>query len=83
MSYHYTLFGTRQVSNWIAFHFYFKSLLRDGTVIGQMEGNAENVNMMKSWLQNTGSPQSKIQRAEFRNQREVQQYSFDPFKIIR
>ena len=56
---------------------------RDGTVTGQMEGNVENVNMMKSWLQTTGSPQSKIEKAVFKNERQVQSYSFDTFRIIR
>merc|ERR1712029_318273 len=56
---------------------------RDGTVMGQMEGNIENVNMMKSWLQTTGSPKSKIEKAVFKKERQVQSYSFDTFRIIR
>ena len=56
---------------------------RDGTVTGQMEGNIDNVNMMKTWLQTTGSPQSRIQKAVFKNEKQIQNYSFDTFKIIR
>jgi len=56
---------------------------RDGTVRGELEGDVENVNLMKSWLQKTGSPQSRIDKAVFNNQRQINSYNFDSFRIIR
>ena len=56
---------------------------RDGTVKGELEGDLENVNLMKSWLQKTGSPQSRIDKAVFNNQRQINAYNFDNFRIIR
>ena len=56
---------------------------RDGTVVGALEGEMENVNMMKKWLESTGSPKSRIEKTVFSNQKPIDQYSFDTFKIIR
>ena len=38
---------------------------------------------MRSWLQTTGSPQSRIEKAVFRNQRQIDNFSYDTFKIVR
>ena len=56
---------------------------RDGTVTGELEGDTQNINNMKTWLQTTGSPSSRIEKAVFTNQRNIDKYSFDTFKIIR
>ncbi len=56
---------------------------RDGTVTGQLEGDQARVSEMRSWLETTGSPQSRIDRAEFRNVRQINNFSFEHFKIIR
>jgi hypothetical protein len=36
---------------------------------------------MKRWLQTTGSPQSRIDKAEFLNEKEIKTFTFDSFKI--
>lgn len=36
-----------------------------------------------NWLKSTGSPSSKIDKAEFRNQRDISEYTYDDFVIIR
>ena len=57
--------------------------LRDGTVTGELEGEQARVTEMRSWLETKGSPQSRIDRAEFRNIRQINNFSFEHFKIIR
>jgi len=52
-----------------------------GTVVGQMQGKEDSVNKMKSWLQKTGSPKSKIDRAEFKSIREIQKLEFASFDV--
>lgn len=37
----------------------------------------------KHWLENTGSPMSKIERANFANEREIKDYTFENFGIRR
>ncbi|XP_072932536.1 acylphosphatase-2-like [Epargyreus clarus] len=54
-----------------------------GTVQGQMEGPPDKVEAMKNWLKTTGSPSSKIDKAEFKNDKEVSDYSFNDFEIRR
>lgn len=49
----------------------------------RMQGAKENVNMMKTWLMKTGSPMSKIDHAEFKNEREVDVAEFPDFSIRR
>merc|ERR1712080_279916 len=49
---------------------------RDGTVKGQMEGSDSDVAAMKTWLEKTGSPQSRIDKAVFTNERQIDEYSF-------
>ncbi|KAJ3638238.1 hypothetical protein MTP99_001636 [Tenebrio molitor] len=52
-----------------------------GTVKGVMEGDANKIADMKRWLQTTGSPQSRIDKAEFLNEKEIKTFTFDSFKI--
>uniref|UniRef100_A0A8C4ZK55 Acylphosphatase n=1 Tax=Gadus morhua TaxID=8049 RepID=A0A8C4ZK55_GADMO len=40
-----------------------------GTVEGQLQGPGSKVAEMQSWLRTTGSPQSKIITAEFKNEK--------------
>ena len=55
-----------------------------GTVVGQAEGDAAAIADFKHWLMRTGSPKSRIQRAEFRAERDtVAEAQFDSFKIVR
>ncbi|XP_042889711.1 acylphosphatase-2-like [Penaeus japonicus] len=52
-----------------------------GTVVGQLEGPRDKVALMKDWLQRVGSPSSHITKAEFKNEREIQDYTFKGFTI--
>ncbi|XP_053653752.1 acylphosphatase-2 isoform X2 [Cherax quadricarinatus] len=51
------------------------------TVKGQLEGPREMVKLMKDWLKKTGSPSSRIDKVEFKNEREIQDYTFKNFSI--
>jgi acylphosphatase len=51
-----------------------------GTVEGTIQGKEDAVKKMKEWLSKTGSPQSKIERAEFRNERELTGLEYKDFE---
>ncbi|XP_011874450.1 PREDICTED: acylphosphatase-1-like isoform X5 [Vollenhovia emeryi] len=53
----------------------------NGTVVGHLEGEKGQIEEMKEWLRRTGSPQSRIDKAEFRNEKEISQLSFSNFEI--
>lgn len=40
-----------------------------GTVVGEAQGEAAKLREFRKWLQKTGSPKSKIDRAEFKEER--------------
>lgn len=50
-----------------------------GTVTGQMQGTSCAVDRMKNWLQKVGSPYSKIERADFANETEIPEFSYESF----
>ncbi|XP_044284183.1 acylphosphatase-2 isoform X5 [Varanus komodoensis] len=52
---------------------------RQGTVTGQVQGPEEKVNEMKAWLTSVGSPSSRIDRADFSNEREISKLDFNGF----
>ncbi|XP_030375954.1 acylphosphatase-2 [Scaptodrosophila lebanonensis] len=54
-----------------------------GTVKGQLEAPLSQINEMKHWLQNKGSPKSVIEKAEFSEAKEISAYTFDEFSIKR
>ncbi|KAJ0183140.1 hypothetical protein K1T71_001116 [Dendrolimus kikuchii] len=54
-----------------------------GTVQGQMQGPADKVQTMMHWLKYTGSPSSRIDKAEFRNEKDINEYTFDNFGIAK
>lgn len=54
-----------------------------GTVQGQLQGSASKVQMMQHWLQTIGSPQSRITKAEFKNEHTVDKLDFKDFKVVR
>ncbi|XP_066284288.1 acylphosphatase-2-like isoform X2 [Branchiostoma lanceolatum] len=54
---------------------------RRGTVEGVVQGQRELVQQMKHWLEFTGSPMSWIERATFRNEKDISKLDFDRFKI--
>ncbi|XP_037948648.1 acylphosphatase-2 isoform X1 [Teleopsis dalmanni] len=51
------------------------------TVKGQIEGTEAVFAEMKTWLETTGSPTSRIDRAEFSVVKETNAYNFDNFTI--
>ncbi|CAI9567228.1 unnamed protein product [Staurois parvus] len=53
----------------------------NGTVQGQIQGPLSRVREMQEWLQNKGSPKSRITEAKFHNQRDIQQLEFRSFSI--
>ncbi|KAJ8925267.1 hypothetical protein NQ315_009095 [Exocentrus adspersus] len=53
------------------------------TVKGVIEGNPSKIGEMKQWLQKTGSPQSRIDKAVFTNEKDISKFSYDSFKIKR
>ena len=54
---------------------------KKNTVEGEIEGTNDLIENMKNWLRNEGSPSSRIDQAVFKNEREVQQYSYTGFSI--
>ncbi|XP_043276684.1 acylphosphatase-1-like [Venturia canescens] len=54
---------------------------KGGSVVGRIEGEKSKVDDMKHWLQKIGSPQSLIDKAEFRNERDISELTFADFSI--
>ncbi|CAG9787907.1 unnamed protein product [Diatraea saccharalis] len=54
-----------------------------GTVLGHIQGPSEQIESMMQWLKTTGSPSSQIEKAEFRNQKDINEYNFTDFSIMR
>ncbi|XP_046554426.1 acylphosphatase-2-like [Haliotis rubra] len=54
-----------------------------GTVTGEVQGPEEDVSVMMNWLQNTGSPKSKIEKCEFSDKKTIEKYHFTGFEIVR
>jgi acylphosphatase len=52
-----------------------------GSVIGQLQGSRKALDAMKHWLQNTGSPQSRISKCIFSNESELEKAQFSDFKV--
>ncbi|XP_017462456.1 PREDICTED: acylphosphatase-2-like, partial [Rhagoletis zephyria] len=46
------------------------------TVKGQIEGTTETFEQMKHWLQKTGSPTSRIDKADFSETKKLQDFTF-------
>ena len=53
------------------------------TVKGELEGPSQKVANMKKWLEKTGSPASRIEKAVFSNERDVTEPFFANFEIRR
>ncbi|XP_058254884.1 acylphosphatase-1 isoform X3 [Hemibagrus wyckioides] len=52
-----------------------------GTVQGQLQGPASKVRQMQEWLKTTGSPQSRIIKADFSNEKKIENLAFKDFKV--
>ena len=55
----------------------------ENTVIGELQGQAIDVQKLKTWLRNEGSPKSQISKAVFEDKGTIKQYTFTDFSIIR
>ncbi|KAG7298808.1 hypothetical protein JYU34_017243 [Plutella xylostella] len=55
----------------------------EGSVQGYIEGPVEKVESMMDWLRNKGSPTSRIDKAEFKNLKDIETYQYDGFSIRR
>ncbi|XP_037041457.1 acylphosphatase-2-like [Bradysia coprophila] len=53
-----------------------------GTVKGQIQGSVRQIQEMQHWLQNVGSPSSKVERAVFTAPEKIDSPSFTSFKIL-
>ena len=53
----------------------------NNTVQGEIEGATDILENMKNWLRKEGSPSSRIDQAVFKNEREIQEYSYSGFSI--
>ncbi|XP_033497827.1 acylphosphatase-1 [Epinephelus lanceolatus] len=54
-----------------------------GTVQGQLQGPRSKVTQMQEWLKSTGSPQSRIIKAEFMNEKTVDSLEHSSFKVVK
>jgi acylphosphatase len=54
---------------------------QEGTVVGQIQGSEDKIKKMKEWLNKTGSPKSRIDRTEFKNEKHIEKFEFKEFKI--
>ncbi|XP_062397526.1 acylphosphatase-2 isoform X2 [Sardina pilchardus] len=52
---------------------------RQGTVIGQVQGPPDKIKEMKAWLSRVGSPSSRIDRAEFTNEKDISKLEIHGF----
>jgi acylphosphatase len=52
-----------------------------GTVQGHMEGRKDDINQMKNWLRTTGSPKSKITKANFSNEKTITELNGKSFSV--
>ncbi|KAH8852120.1 Acylphosphatase-2 [Schistosoma japonicum] len=53
----------------------------NGTVTGECEGSSVGVDAFKHWLCNVGSPNSHIDKCQFKNERKISQLHFKGFNI--
>lgn len=54
-----------------------------GTVIGAIQGPPEKIAKMKTWLEKVGSPASSINKVEFNNENDIDDYTYTDFEIRR
>jgi len=71
---------TRNQANLLDLKGYCRNTSR-GTVQGVIEGPLTQVNAMKEWLKNVGSPESHIDQAKFQSQTPIESHTFSTFTI--
>ncbi|KAK3737900.1 hypothetical protein RRG08_028525 [Elysia crispata] len=52
-----------------------------GSVVGCVEGSEDKVKLMKRWLEETGSPESRIEKCVFSQEKTVDKAAFSTFEI--
>lgn len=52
-----------------------------GTVQGVVQGMKRDVESMKHWLENIGSPHSTVEKAVFSNERQIDSYEYKDFSV--
>ena len=56
---------------------------RTNTVIGTIQGEPENIDKMKTWLQTEGSPRSRIDKCDFKSEVYLDCLQYKCFSIRR
>nr|CUU97488.1 hypothetical transcript [Hymenolepis microstoma] len=56
---------------------------RSGTVEGEVEGTALQIDAFKNWLRHEGSPQSRIDKCVFAVEEPIDKLTFKSFNIAR
>ncbi|XP_055511895.1 acylphosphatase-1-like [Leucoraja erinacea] len=54
-----------------------------GTVEGRLQGAEQPVRTMQAWLRAKGSPRSRIDKAEFSNQRPADRRDYPDFQVVK
>ena len=54
---------------------------RNDTVVGQCQGEQSQVELMKRWLCKVGSPSSRIDKCDIKNEKDITEYEFSKFEI--
>ncbi|XP_077179374.1 acylphosphatase-1 isoform X2 [Paroedura picta] len=54
-----------------------------GTVQGQIQGPIFKVRQLQEWLRKTGSPKSRIEKADFHNEKKITQLEHSDFCIVK
>ncbi|XP_026818265.1 acylphosphatase-2-like [Rhopalosiphum maidis] len=55
----------------------------EGTVIGTIQGPSDKVVEMTAWLREVGSPASRIDKLELKNENSISDYTYSDFDVIR
>ncbi|KAL3874063.1 hypothetical protein ACJMK2_037127 [Sinanodonta woodiana] len=53
-----------------------------GTVVGQVQGPAEQIAAMKDWLRLEGSPESKIEKCVFTKEGVIEKLTHEIFRVV-
>ncbi|KAF7280727.1 acylphosphatase-2-like [Rhynchophorus ferrugineus] len=54
---------------------------KNSSVVGEIQGPLDRYMKMKAWLTHVGSPLSRIENAEFQNERLIFNYTYPQFRI--
>ncbi|XP_057661155.1 acylphosphatase-1-like [Diorhabda carinulata] len=54
----------------------------NNSISGVLEGCVSNVEVMKHWLKNVGSPKSKVEQVIFTNEIDIEHLTYDSFNIL-